>query len=211
MYRRSPHLVARPRIRPTPSVPQRARHSYAAASHPRRPPARFAPEADFSDRGMVCGRAVGGWTCDQRAGGVGILIPGVLDPAGDGACVRWEVGVPTWRDSPGLHTREDQAGDDRLMCVAADQEVMAAAGAGEHGRSPVFTSLRRSARARVLRSQRARNKELAAAMHSATTGLRCSGTVSPNGVPYDGTVHLANRNRAQAAVTSRAAWPFPAA
>jgi hypothetical protein len=28
---------------------------------------------------MVCGRAVGGWTYDQRAGGVGILIPGVLD------------------------------------------------------------------------------------------------------------------------------------
>ena len=47
-----------------------------------------------------------------------------------------ELGVPTWRDPPGLHSREDQAGDDRLMCVAADQEVMAATSAGEHGVRP---------------------------------------------------------------------------
>jgi hypothetical protein len=94
------------------------------------------------------------------------------------------------------------------MGVAADQEVMAAAGAGEHGRSPAFTSLRRSALAREFYDPSVLAKEPAAAMHSATSS-RWSGTASPNGVPDHGTDHLANRNRTQAAVTSASGLTLP--
>ena len=97
------------------------------------------PVTDLGDALDVRAGAVGGRTDDERTGRVGVFVPGRGDLLGRGRMGQVKLGIPArldppGLDPPGLDATEDLAGGDRLVGVAADQEVVCPARDRHHGR-----------------------------------------------------------------------------
>lgn len=82
--------------------------------------------ADLSDTSQIRARSVRCRTHDQRAVGVRVALPGLLDLGGRRRVRQMPIGVPARGDPARLQSAEDQPGDDRLVTVAADQQPVAA-------------------------------------------------------------------------------------
>ena len=80
--------------------------------------------ADFGDGGQVRARPVRRRAGDQCAAGAGVrgeLVPECLSR---GRVRQMQAGVPVWLHPDWADTRQNQARDHRLMCVAAHEQLL---------------------------------------------------------------------------------------
>jgi hypothetical protein len=90
------------------------------------------PVADLGDTRDVGAGAVRAGADDERARGVGVLLPRLLDLLRGGWMRDVPFGVPARRDPAGLHPGEDQTRHDGLVTVPTHQEAAVAARDGHH-------------------------------------------------------------------------------